>query len=311
MADKFKGSSPKATEKHKRAERWFDSINDAEPFDAFGSNENKQKIGAEIFHNIQRNIRPVPFYRSVIFKFAAAILVFLGLGAWVTIFIINYRAEQNKITWVMFNSAPGRIDKLTLSDSTEVYLRPGARLRAPEIFKGHLRQVQLLEGEAFFEVKHNALHPFIVQTANLNTQVLGTSFLIKNYQKLKSIKVSVATGRVAVLNGKKLLSFLTPRQELTYFMPAGKYETETLTTDLADQWKNGEYLFNNATLQELALELENVYGIKVHLRSAGLQRLTITTQFNMKDSMQNVLEQLRLIHHVRYVINNKEVTLMK
>ncbi len=47
-----------------------------------------------------------------------------------------------------------------------------------------------LEGEAFFDVTHRPAAPFIVQTGNINTRVLGTAFNIEAYQKEASLRIS-------------------------------------------------------------------------------------------------------------------------
>lgn len=310
MANNIHGFFRKQNKTQKIAEQWFDNTDDSKSFDAFGDTAAKERIGREIFTGIQRDIHTRVMYGRFI-RIAAAVLIFTTLGIGTDRFINERQIAENKIIWSAFSTPGGHMGRLVLSDSTVVYLRPGTMLRAPQQFKGHLRQVQLLEGEAFFEVKHDPERPFTVRSGNIITQVLGTSFLIKNYNQLKNIQVTVATGKVAVLNGKKLLHFLTPHQQLTFYSFTDKYEVETTAANLADDWKSGKYILKNATLKELALQLEANYGVRVNIRQAELQKLTITTQFNMKDNMRDVLEQLELIHHVHYEIKNKEVTLMK
>ena len=59
-----------------------------------------------------------------------------------------------------------KLPKLLLSDGTKVYLNAGSRLVYPDIFSDKNREVFLV-GEAFFDVKHDKQHPFIVQTLTL------------------------------------------------------------------------------------------------------------------------------------------------
>ncbi len=295
----------------REANAWFDQTDDNQPFDAFGSNEAKQRIGEDIFKGIRNEIHKKRFNRYYYLKIASVIVFLSGLGILASMIIRQHLEEQRRVVWSEVKSLHGHLDKMVLSDSSVVYLRPGSVLKFPQKFKGHLREVQLLEGEAFFEVKHDANHPFIVLSGRLSTQVLGTSFLIKNYKQLKHIQVSVATGKVAVMNGKKLLRLLTPQQQLTFNTLTDEIDFTTISAGLADNWKSGEYVLKNASISELALQLENIYGLKVILKSPDLQKLSITTQFNMKDNIRDILEQLKLIHHVNYVIKNKEVALMK
>jgi transmembrane sensor len=292
----------------REANIWFDQTNDSQPFDAFGDAENKKRIGDEIFRAIHLGIHRKRFNPFRFIAVVAAVFIFSSTLTW---FIYKYREEQNKIVWSLIRSAPGHFDKIVLSDNTIVYLHPGTILKAPQEFKGHLREVQLIDGEALFEVRHDQEHPFIVVSGNLKTQVLGTSFIIKNYHQLAAIQVSVATGKVAVMNGKILLGFLTPRQQLTFNRLTSQTDFGTTSSALAENWKSGEYVLDNASMQELALALQNIYGYRVIIKTPSLQKSNITIQFNMKDSIQDILDQLKLIHQVKYNIKNKEVILMK
>src|SRR5690625_6727137 len=56
----------------------------------------------------------------------------------------------------------------------------------------------ILEGEAFFDVVPDPDKPFIVHSENLRTKVLGTSFNIRAFEDEQDIKITVATGKVAV-----------------------------------------------------------------------------------------------------------------
>ena len=310
MEKRYQGAFWKKNRYRKQAGQWFDSTNDTQPFDAFGTEENKKRIAEEIFSHIYHDIHAKRNTSYSLIRIAATVLVFFTIGI-ATYYFAYLRPAQNQIAWSEFKSLSGHLDEVLLPDSSVVYLRPGSVLKVPQEFKGHNREVLLIEGEAFFNVKHDRQHPFIVQSSNLRTQVLGTSFIIKNYHKLKIIQVSVTTGKVSVMNGKTLLGFLTPQQQLTFDRASKKTSYEVTGTELAETWKNGEYALKNASIQELALTLENVYGFKVTLKSEALQKTSTTIRFNMKDKIQGVLEQLKLIHNVKYIIKNKEVILMK
>ena len=89
--------------------------------------------------------------------------------------------EKNLFTgWVDVRlTQKGEKVKLILPDSSVVYLGAGSKLTWPSHFvKGKLRNIQL-EGEAFFEVKHDTSSPFIVHSGQMQTRVLGTSFNVK------------------------------------------------------------------------------------------------------------------------------------
>ena len=101
------------------------------------------------------------------------------------------------------------------------------------------------------------------------------------------------------------------QQQLTFNKSTGTANFGISSPGLAENWKSGEYILNNASMQELALALQNIYGYKVVINSPALQRSNITIQFNMKDNIRDIMDQLKLIHQVKYSIKNKEVILMK
>ena len=86
---------------------------------------------------------------------------------------------------------------VALEDGSKVTLKPESELRFSEPFADSERIV-LLDGEAFFEVSANPDRPFLVNTGELTTKVLGTSFSVKARPGDSSVEVAVKTGKVSV-----------------------------------------------------------------------------------------------------------------
>jgi transmembrane sensor len=95
--------------------------------------------------------------------------------------------------------------RFQLPDNTGVWLNKGGKIRLYGGFNGRLRMVSL-EGEAFFEVKEDALHPFYVRTRHSLTRVTGTAFNIR--ETMGGVEVKVMNGEVEIISapGKKRLS---------------------------------------------------------------------------------------------------------
>src|SRR5690606_36020397 len=70
----------------------------------------------------------------------------------------------------------------TLADGTKVWLNAGSSLTYPMHFAGNERRVTL-EGEAYFDVSHDAERPFIVHVNDTEIRVLGTQFNVNSYNK--------------------------------------------------------------------------------------------------------------------------------
>ena len=84
-----------------------------------------------------------------------------------------------------------------LSDGTKVWLNAESELDFPVDFIGKERVVRL-KGEAYFEVEPDAAHPFVVETKDVRTRVLGTSFNIKAYDNEERVFTTLLTGKVKV-----------------------------------------------------------------------------------------------------------------
>src|SRR5690606_9914983 len=85
--------------------------------------------------------------------------------------------------------------EVELPDGSVVWLNKGAKLSYLKGFKNFYDREVNLSGEAFFDVKPNAEKPFIIETANTATRVLGTSFNVKTNGE--NVAVSVFSGKVS------------------------------------------------------------------------------------------------------------------
>ncbi|WP_462267192.1 FecR family protein [Mucilaginibacter sp.] len=179
-------------------------------------------------------------------------------------------------------AANGQVTQVTLADGTQVWLNSGSKLKYPETFTGAKREVNLV-GEAFFEVKHDNAHPFIVHSGKLTTQVLGTSFNVKAYSADPVMKVEVVTGKVGVMRypavkGAQAL-LLTPNQEAVYNTAKGTfYKDGFADAALLSSWKDGKLVFKNQLLPEVTNALQRRFNISL-AADANLQHCTISADF--------------------------------
>ncbi|WP_298738350.1 FecR domain-containing protein [uncultured Chitinophaga sp.] len=84
-----------------------------------------------------------------------------------------------------------------LEDSSRVILQSGARLSYPRKFAGDKREV-FLEGDAVFELRHDARRPFYVSNNRLMAHLQGSSFSVSTNRRRGTIAVSISNGRVEV-----------------------------------------------------------------------------------------------------------------
>src|SRR5699024_6029080 len=97
---------------------------------------------------------------------------------------------------------PGRKYKIKLADGTIVHLNSASTLKYPIQFSGNENRQVYLEGEAYFEVSHDSIHPFVVKTSPLTIKVLGTKFNHRGYITDSLGKTTLTQGKVAVWKSK-------------------------------------------------------------------------------------------------------------
>ncbi|PRA62528.1 peptide ABC transporter substrate-binding protein [Pseudomonas sp. MYb187] len=142
------------------------------------------------------------------------------------------------------------ITHAVLEDGSEVELNLASELRYSN-YKGE-RRVTLIKGEAFFKVRHDSQHPFIVHAANGQTRVTGTQFNVWKYED--RVKVTLVEGSVLVDSNSQDTEGgyrLVPGMQASY--QAGDYEphlSQTYAQDTSLSWRNGKLILDNLSLEQ-------------------------------------------------------------
>lgn len=161
----------------------------------------------------------------------------------------------------LFNPRGSKVQPLTLSDGTKVWLNSESSIRFPTAFTGNERNVEIT-GEAYFEVAHEVARPFIVKDVNRGTaiQVLGTHFNVDTYSDEPAMKVTLLEGSVKVVKGTTI-NILKPGQQAQ--VGATVKIISTVDIDEVMAWKNGRFQFNKASLQEVMRQLARWYDVEI------------------------------------------------
>ncbi|MFL5385347.1 MAG: FecR family protein [Longimicrobiaceae bacterium] len=174
-------------------------------------------------------------------------------------------------------TAAGATRTVVLDDGSRVTLGAASRLEHPRRFRGNAREV-VLEGEAFFEVAHDARRPFTVRSGGALTRVLGTRFDVRGYAG-EPVRVVVESGRVRLrpAGAGADTGVVLVRGELGEAAP-GRPVTRRAGVDPARYagWREGRLEFERAELSQAARELERWYGVEVRVTNPALARRHLT-----------------------------------
>ncbi|WP_316820436.1 FecR family protein [Pedobacter gandavensis] len=239
---------------------------------------------------------------------AAAVLAAMA------IFILFHENKQShpgleQTSWITKTSSPGKITNIVLPDSTEIWLNAGSSISYPGNIKQASFRTVKLHGEAFFQVKRDPNHPFIVQSSNIQTRVLGTSFNIRSWAK-SSPEVTVLTGKVAVsrdsAGGQSAVIYLTANQKAGYDLKRGRLFRESLDdARTAIGWRVGKMVFDQTPMEEVFETLERRYAVKI-ITDQPFKDCKLTAKFG-NVNIDEVLQTIRMTLNIRYSINKQKI----
>lgn len=191
----------------------------------------------------------------------------------------------------------GKDYELVLSDGTVVLLNADSKITFPTRFTGNKRTVKLV-GEAYFKVSKNKHRPFIVETGNLYTKVLGTEFNLKAYPH-SDVNVTLIKGSVVVnAEGKEVM--LKPGENAEYSEDKD-IEVTTVDTEGYIQWKDGYFYFDNVPLIDVVRDLGRWYNVNIEIRNNSLMSYRLHFIASRKASIKEFVDNLNEFNYLHVV----------
>lgn len=193
--------------------------------------------------------------------------------------------------------------RVTLPDGTIVWLNAATSLTYPSRFTGSERTVRL-SGEAFFEVARNTRQPFRVQMDDSAlVTVLGTHFNVMAYNDEKAKEVTLLEGSVEVGNGYRSEK-ITPGFQATITPSLIRKSGDIDTAEIA-AWKNGQFIFHDASIEQIMRQIQRWYNAKVIYRGKISQQFNAT--ISRSESLEKLLRLLELNGYVHFKIENQTI----
>ncbi len=215
--------------------------------------------------------------RRTSWKIAAAIIVcgLAGAGAWLGL-------KPGAPQYTAYATAIGGHKTLALADGTKIELNTNTQVR---LLNGDHRKVWLDKGEAYFQVQHDAAHPFEVMAGNHKVTDLGTAFFVKRHAANTEValveglarfddtaagdsrSLTLTPGDVVIANAKTV--------SLSHRKPAA------LTAELS--WRRGVLIFEQMTLSAIADELNRYNRKKLVIADAAAANVKFGGTFHTDD----------------------------
>ena len=251
--------------------------------------------------------------RSFMFplKIAAAFILLIGIG----ISVYYYLDVQNKGV-MQITSGYGAIKRVSLPDSSVIVLNGNSNIRFSKKWKEDQPREIWLEGEAFFNVKHlnktKVVSPgehFIVHVKNINVEVLGTSFDIRQRRDRTVIVLNSGSIKASYNDGKSDL-LMVPGDMVTFFTkpetPVAKTRTEP---GEFSSWTDKKLIVNNTSVKEIFHYLEDTYGKTIRVEDTSIINRRIEGTI-MLDNLDDALFVLSKVLNVK-IYNNDSTIIIK
>lgn len=235
---------------------------------------------------------------------------FLIAAALIVVFSTSLFLGKDYIFYKNYQTAYGKIETIELLDGSLVSLNANSSLKVPRFgFGNRTREVYLL-GEASFSVKHTVDHQrFIVKTSkNFEIEVLGTEFNVNT--RYKDAKVVLNKGKIQLnyLEGKITKRLTMKPGDLVIIDPKGKANIQEVTQPQAfSAWRENRYVFDETSLQEVAMMIQESFGIKVEFKEESLTKRTISGTFHAENA-DELLQVIAELLEINYNRQNNNVT---
>lgn len=198
----------------------------------------------------------------------------------------------------IITTSGGNISNFELSDGSKVWLNASSQIAFPFKWKGRQRNVNLIQGEAYFEVKSNKKQPFIVHSGNLQIIATGTAFNIEAYNDNTFKKVTLTQGHINILIDNKKV-FIEPSTTFIYNKVTKKYNIIKSDPYTQISWKDGKLIFRETPINIVAEKLARYYNINIIIESQELKQYTFTATITT-ETIEQVLNLLKIAAPIKY-----------
>lgn len=228
--------------------------------------------------------------------------------------------EKNTIHYQKNSSSPKSISynyltiprggqyQVVLSDGTAVWLNSQSQLKYPVHFlPGQTRTVELVYGEAFFEVTHSSEHNgdrFRVLSSGQEVEVLGTMFNIRAYKE-EPVYTTLSQGSVAISNSSER-HLLAPGEQAVN-RPESGIRIASVEVEYEIAWKNGLFMFEQEPLDNMMTTLSRWYDMEVEFVNKEKQHYTFSGILNREDNVLKLLNTLEKTNEVSFEIQEKKI----
>ncbi|WP_163514742.1 FecR family protein [Gelidibacter japonicus] len=221
---------------------------------------------------------------------------------------------ESKITYNYLTIPRGGQFFVKLSDGTQVWLNSETQLKYPVSFiKGQPRNVELVYGEAYFDVSPSKLHngaTFSVTSKGQHVEVLGTEFNVKAYQDEDLTYTTLVEGMVMVATENQEGLKLKPGQQVVLNEMENTLVVSSVDVYGETSWRNGMFSFKNLALKDIMTVLSRWYDVDVAFKDKEAENIKFNGVLSKHQDLEKILTTIQNTGFInQFEIENKKVTI--
>ncbi len=227
---------------------------------------------------------------------------------------LDYKNAKTAVEKLVYNTLKipnGKRFQITLSDGTIVHLNAGSSIRYPVKFLKEKERRVFLVGEAFFDVSSDKVHPFIVNTSEMDVTVTGTQFNVTAYPEDNYINTVLVEGSVSLSDtdqddNERIQ--LEPGYKAKWDIDNGKTNIVKVDTDVYTSWISGRLVLKNMSFKNIVKKLERHYNVEIKNNFSALDDQVFTASFDI-ETIDEVLGSFAENKNFVFEIDNKTITI--
>lgn len=191
--------------------------------------------------------------------------------------------------------------KIILKDGSIIWVNDNSVFKYQAEFSGNTREVYL-NGEAFFNIKHDPKKPFIVHTGNITTVVLGTAFNINTDEHKHTVIVTVTRGKVSVNSNGKTLGVIVPNQQLAINTLSLVHSKISVFAYKYVSWTQN-LSFDDVTFENAVKQLEDCFGVKIAFANDDIKKCRFSGTVENGERLDKILSVICSFNNSTYQYN--------
>ena len=132
---------------------------------------------------------------------------------------------------------------------------------------------------------------FKVELNHSEIEVMGTEFNVKAYSNDSVIVATLESGSILFKSGEQQV-IMAPGQQLSFHIADTLFDLHRVDPSISTAWKDDIYKYRSITLQELCIQLEQIYDVKITLNPA-LKDVKVSGSFEYQQNIDQILNIMK------------------